>query len=152
MPEDKNILFLINKLKTAGAENVFVSQANYLSNQQISVHFGLLSEKKDYSNLKLLKIDNEVVFFGFKSLLAFGAYRRLRSYMRENNISVIYSTLDHANIVARLAGIIYPEAKVFIRESGMADRKSWLIKFTDIILNLFSEKFLLSQLQLKTVC
>lgn len=136
----RKILFLINNLNRGGAENVFVDQANYLLEHGYDVSFGVLSEanKADFkAELKL-----EPINFGFKNIFDFDAYRRIAKFVKTNKIDCLYSTLDNANIAARVASMFNHNTCVVIRESGMADRKSWKIKSLDKFLNNFVDKII----------
>jgi glycosyltransferase involved in cell wall biosynthesis len=130
---NKNILFLINSLQIGGAENTFVKQANYLSKQNVNVYFGILatSNKKNFHDQLQVKVTD----FNFRGIFDWQAYRRLQKYIKQHKIDTAYATLDNANIVARMAKLFCPGLFVVIRESGMADRKSWKIKLSDIVLN-----------------
>lgn len=128
------ILFLINNLKIGGAENVFVSQANYFYKQGIDVDFGVLADSRGNNFIDQLKIGH--------GLIQFKSYLELSKFIKSENIRVVYATLDKANNYARAIKIFNPNIFVAIRESGMADRKTWKIKLLDFILNFFVDKII----------
>ncbi|MBT6691330.1 glycosyltransferase [Candidatus Parcubacteria bacterium] len=134
----KKVLFLVNSLQIGGAENAFVKQANYFSKQGIKVYFGVLStsNKKNFQDQLQVKIRD----FGFQGIFDVQAYQKLKAYIKKHDIDIVYSTLDNANIVARVAKLFCPGLFVVIRESGMANRKSWKIKLSDLILNFLANK------------
>ncbi|RJQ35641.1 glycosyltransferase [Candidatus Parcubacteria bacterium] len=137
---NKKILFLINNLNLGGAENVFVEQANYLFDQGYQVYFGVLSDtnKADFKN----KLKIKPINFAFDGILDLLAYRRLAKFIKGQKINCVYSTLDNANVAARVANIFNHQTYVVIRESGMADRKSGKIKILDKFLNNFVDKII----------
>lgn len=132
------ILFLINSLKIGGAEIVFIKLSEYLKNQGYDVFLGttdsvILNKKKDlFSELQ----------FPIQNLLDFKGFWKLIRFVKENEIDVVCSTLDRANIVSRILKLFIPSLKVVIRESGTADRKSIKLKIFDIVLNLFCDKII----------
>ncbi|PLX26225.1 hypothetical protein C0580_00325 [Candidatus Parcubacteria bacterium] len=143
----KKILFLINNLNLGGAENVFVDQANYLAANGLHVYFGVLnsSDKENFSG----RLQMDVIDFGFKGIFDVMSYKKLGSFIKEKKINCVYSTLDNANIASRLANAFNHDSCVIIRESGMADRKSWKIKLLDKFLNHFADRIIAVSHQVK---
>lgn len=139
----KQILFLINHLKMGGAENVFLRQAKFLSERDSKIYFGTLlklkGERRDRLTLSKGLIEYD---FNFQNLLDFSAYYNLIKFIKINSVSTVYSTLDRANIIARIIKIFFPNLKIVIRESGMANRKSLRIKFVDLLLNFFADRII----------
>ena len=144
---NKKILFLINNLNLGGAENVFVDQANYLAANGFQVYFGVLSSnnKDNFSG----QLRMEPINFSFRGVFDIGAYKRLANFIEDKKINCVYSTLDNANIAARVANAFNHKSCVIIRESGMADRKSWKIKLLDKFLNHFVDKIIAVSPQVK---
>lgn len=138
------ILFLINKFKRGGAERAFLNHLNFLYNQKYEVFLGFIYDfSKNDSYLRDLKIPTlRIKNFQFKSTFDIGNLFRLKKFIDENEINVVYATLESANIIARLLKIISPKTKIVIRESGMADRKSIKNKFLDLFLNFFVDKII----------
>ncbi|MDD4994882.1 MAG: glycosyltransferase family 4 protein [Patescibacteria group bacterium] len=130
----KNILLLINGLGVGGAETYFIKQANYLSAQGFNIFFATIF-RAEQTFVSKLRIKNEVVSFNFKYLFDVRSFYRTLLFVKTNNIKFVYSTLDVANVVARLLKIFNPRLRVLIRESGMADRKSLFLRIIDVFLN-----------------
>lgn len=129
------ILFLINNLGVGGAENVFKKQIIYFKNNHFKTCLGVVNNYSITNN-------KEVINFNFTSLFSIKSYLRLLIFCKKNKINYIYATLDHAIFIARIIKIFYPQIKVIIRESGMADRKSIKIKLTDILFNFLTYKII----------
>ncbi len=136
----QRILFLINNLGPGGAEGVFVNQANYLARKGYAVTMGLLRT----SGMQHFKLDTSVQLRQFDSKHNFdmSALSRIAQTVRKEKISVVYATLDHAIITARFTKILCPQVRVVIRESGMADRKTSMIKGFDIAFNWLTDSIL----------
>lgn len=129
----KNILFLINSAGLGGAEQVFLRQAQYFRQSGWQVEEGILAGNNKSS---------DSFNFDFHHLFDLAAYWRLLKFLQDNKINFIYATLDRAIFVARVAKIFSPHLTVVIRESGMANRKSWKMKLADIIFNILVKKII----------
>ncbi len=138
------ILFLVNKLKRGGAESVFVNQINYLNQSGFNVSLAVLFKSESDDNFfEDLKIDKtKIVIFDFKNLFDLKKIISLRNFILINNIDILYSTLDLSNNVARLIKMCTPAIKVVVRESGMAERKSWFNKVIDVFLNFYCDRII----------
>ena len=138
---DRKILFLINKPRLGGAERAFVNQINFLNKKGFEVYFGCLfgifSRENFFSDLEI--VPERLKEFNFKSIGDLSGYSAIRRFCREKKIDIIYSTLELANIAARLSKIFRPSLKVIIRESGMANRKSRQYKILDWFLNFLAD-------------
>lgn len=129
------VLMLINKDGYGGAEHVFAKQFEYFKSKGISTYLGTLQ----VGNIQFF---SNSTCFNFKHLLDVGAFFRLLSFIRENKISVVYATLDHAIFISRCLKFFKPSVRIIIRESGMASRKSILMKVADVLLNFFINKII----------
>ncbi len=141
--KNRPILFLINGLGLGGAEKVFVEQTNALYEAGLPVYLGSLYgsvfDKGFFADIKIPA--DHTVIFGFKKLFDMRGFLNLRRFILDKRISVVYSTLEEANIVARLLKLIKPSIRIIIRESsGNAGRKLWKFKILDICLNFFADK------------
>lgn len=126
-----NVLFFINKWKTGGAEHVFLQELLALRDSGVSVRYGAA-----YGDIVPPGVDaRHGVFPHFKHLLDVGAYVRLISEVGTGGITHVFATLEHASIVARVAGLFMPRVRIIISEPGMADRKPFRYKLLDIMLN-----------------
>ena len=108
---------MINRFGIGGAELVFEKQAKYFVGCGVGVILKTLHE------------------FGFSGLTDWREYKRLLLFIDEQQITHIYATLDWSTVVARVVKWLRPNLRVVIRESGMADRKSWKFKLLDWLLN-----------------
>lgn len=146
MNKDIKILFLINKFKRGGAEKAFANQINELHRRGYDVCLGLIYDFSPFNSyLEDLKLPSEkIINFCFRNLFDFRKLLLLKKFVIENNIGIIYSTLESANIVSRLLKIFLPcsNIKIIIRESGMADRKNRRNKMLDLLLNIFVDKII----------
>ncbi|HTR18377.1 MAG TPA: glycosyltransferase [Candidatus Paceibacterota bacterium] len=140
--ERPRVLFLINNLGLGGAERVFIKDANALAQSGYDVSMGFLyPHRRGADRLPALELGPEkVVSFGFKNLFDIGGYMRLRRALKENSIQVVYSTLDDANIAARIAKLLAPRVRVYVREANVANVKSVKFKIADLFLNFLSRK------------
>ena len=141
---NKKILFLINKLGVGGAEKVFIKDANALIKDGMNIHFAFLyGGEEDQTLIKDLDIGRENIFYPrFRKLFDFGAFLKFSSYVKKNEINVIYSTLDESNIISRFIKIFNPSIEVIIREANVAFSKPFWFKFIDLILNIFVKKII----------
>lgn len=142
MDKKPRILFCINDLKVGGAEKVFIKDANFLSQNGFLVYFSILfGQKSDQTLLGGLNIPTENIFLcQANSLFDWQGFKRLKRFVREKNISMVYSTLNEANIWSRLLKIFIPKIKVIIREANVADIKPLKFKILDFVLYPFTEK------------
>lgn len=126
-----NVLFFINKWKTGGAEHVFLQELLALRDSGVSVRYGAA-----YGDIVPTGVDaRHGVFPHFRNLLDVGAYVRLISEVGAGGITHVFATLEHASIIARVAGMFMPRVRIVISEPGMADRKPFRYKLLDIMLN-----------------
>jgi len=133
------ILLLINNLKIGGAEIVFIKLSEYLKKLGYPTFLAITKEPELNSGDFLIP---GAITLPIHNLLDIEGYRRIIKFIKQNEIDIIYSTLDYANIISRTIKIFLPSLRVFIRESGTADRKTIKLKFLDIILNLFCNKII----------
>ncbi len=140
--QKNKILFLINKLGTGGAENVFLKDANHLTNLGYDVYFSLVfGDPEEQPLLSKLNVPKEkILFCEAKNLFDLKALYRLVQFIKKNNINVLYSTLNEANIFSRLSAFWRHGARVIIREANVADPKPLKFKFLDLVLNIFVKK------------
>lgn len=133
------VLFCINNLGVGGAEKVFIRDANTLTEKGYEVFFGILfGNREDQKLISSINIKKENIFFcRANKLYDFKALRRFSNFIKENKISIVYSTLNEANIFARLTKFFSLKIKIFIREANIANQKPIKFKFLDIILNIF---------------
>jgi len=136
------ILFLINNLGMGGAERVFIRDINALAAEGYDVSIGFMyPNREDAKSLPPLTISHDHIFsFGFRSLYDIAGFRRLVAILRKNEIELVYSTLDEANIVSRIAKLFVPKLKVYVREANVGNTKPLQFKIADILLNVLSRK------------
>jgi glycosyltransferase involved in cell wall biosynthesis len=138
MKRNKKILFVINKFKTGGAERLFVNDINALYELNYDVHVVTLlpeSEKDSFCSELSIPGGNQYC------LQAGGKITQIRDlyrYIKRNDIEVVYSTLDKANIYARVVGMFIPSLRVCVRESNVASIKNFKMKMLDMFLNIRS--------------
>ena len=134
------ILFLINSLRVGGAERVFVSQANECRRRGREIVFAVLASSAPGKNLQN-ELNPAIPFHNLEiqSPWRLGVSKKIQAIIREYGVTKIYSTLDYANIIARMAKFKNPSLRVVIRESGMASRKTWRGKIVDRFLNFFAD-------------
>lgn len=132
------VLFLINSLTTGGAERVFVDDANQLSAEGWDIYFAtLFAEGSLYEDLAL----KEGHFTGFKlnSLFDLGGHKRIQSFVLDNHIDVVYTTLNEANLIGRLIKIHNPSVRLVTREANVAQAKGLFHKLADMFLGNYSD-------------
>lgn len=140
---NKKILFLINNLGIGGAEKTFVNQINHLNAIDFDVFLGLLYKTKEDFNLNLLNIKKENIYdLDFRGILDFKKYFVLKKIIQENSISLVYSTLNDANFIARIIKVFFPDLRVVIRESNIIVNKSISLIFCDFIFNCLAERII----------
>lgn len=131
-----NILFFIDSLKSiGGAEQMFIDQANYFAKVGVPTYFALSHsrERKDFS--KNLNLANPVAYFFFKNIFDISSYLKLRKYIKQNNIKVLYAYLDYSNMVARMMKFFVPGLRIIIVEPGDPGRKTTWMRILDWFLN-----------------
>lgn len=122
--KDKKILFLINNLSRGGAEGVFASDIKVLNSLGYHVEAYLLYP------------DN------FKNLYDIRGYIKLIKKIRKEKIDIVYSTLDDANFVSKIARI-FARFKLFCREANEAYDKPLKFKIADVVLNFLVHKLVM---------
>ena len=118
------ILFVINKLSRGGAEGVFIKEAEELSN------LGYICE------IYTLYPSN------FKNHYDTKGYFNLIKKIKKDKITHVYSTLDDANFVAKIARIFTP-FKLFCREANETFDKPLKFKIADVVLNFLVYKLVM---------
>lgn len=134
---------MINNLGRGGAERVFVNQINHLHQRGDEVYLGLLFPSVDDSyQAELLLPPANILQIASTKRSSLGLLFSLNHLVRRNNFTIIYSTLELPNILARLIKIINPKIRVVIREgSAVIDKKGQVsvkalkFKLIDIFLN-----------------
>jgi glycosyltransferase involved in cell wall biosynthesis len=134
-----NCLFLINSLRPGGAERAMSIQSRALNDLGPTVWFGTVyGEAQD----QFFKPAVPCIHFQFQSLLDWRAWLEFRRFLKAQKITHIYATLDHASLIARLAKLLLlSRVRVFIRESGMPERKSYKLKILDKLLAAWTDRF-----------
>jgi|GEM_PF-2789786 len=142
MKNNRKILFLINNLGIGGAERVFIKDVNALTEKGYEVFFGILfGGEVDQKLISSLKIKRDNIFYcQADNFYDFKALKRLAGFMKKKDISVVYSTLNEANIFSRLLKLLDSKVSIIIREANVSDKKPIKFKFLDIILNIFVKK------------
>lgn len=139
MPKINNkILFLINGLGAGGAEHVFIAQANALYAQGVDVSLALVFPfKASHAPIRaLLQLPAErVCELNFRTLYDAAGYRRLATVLKERRIDLVYSTLNEANIVARVIALwpAFRSLRLMQREANSATRKPLKFKLFDAL-------------------
>lgn len=134
MSQQKRILFLVNGGGVGGAEQVFLRQAKYLKEEGFKVWRGAINDQQ--------RRDPNLFNFGFTNLFDLTAYRRLLNFCKAQRLDYIYATLDQAIFISRLIKFFCPKLRVIIRESGIAQRKSFKIKLADCLFNILVDKII----------
>lgn len=133
----KKIGFFINNLGFGGAERVFVDDINSLLKENHLVYLFVLYWGRDKSPLIdqiSLPVDR-VFFLNFSSIRDVFSYVKTYKCIRENDIDVLYSTLQDAIFVSRVVSIFIPRIKLVTREANTTDNKSFLHRLADKIMN-----------------
>ena len=142
--EKPKVMFLINALALGGGERVLMRDANELAARGYDVYFGCLYPNRyDADRLPPLELSpDHIICFNFNGPYSLQGYRRLATFLNAHSIDVLYSTLDDANIVARVSKLFRPRTRVFVREANVAQIKTWKLKLADIFLNFLSTKII----------
>lgn len=142
------VLFLINRLDRAGAERVFVNQANFLHNGGHEVFFVTLRPEKKHTLInELLVPEPQRLQVDYHGLFNRQSWSSLLGFIDRNKIEVIYSTLNRSNVLSRVLKMLRPQLRVIIRESGMITdnrgrgrlSKSWKFLLADMVLNFWAD-------------
>jgi glycosyltransferase involved in cell wall biosynthesis len=104
MTHPRRLAFLLPELKGGGAERVFIDLASYLTAQGHNVDLVVFSLRGEYADqdgtgVKTVDLQCRRAAMALPGLLA---------YLRENRPAVLFSTLDHVNLVAILARMVSP--------------------------------------------
>lgn len=150
MTNNKKVLFLINNLGFGGAERVFVSDANSLSNEGFDVYFCILYGGEDKSPMLCdLKIPKEkIIFLKAKNIYDFSSFLSLRKFLINNKDCILYSTLHDAVFVSRFAVLRLPN-RLITREANTTENKSILHKIADGLMNFRVNVMLAVSLEVK---
>lgn len=127
----ESIAFLINDLKRAGAQRVFVDDANHLRALGYRVTVIALMNKGALE----LELNGSVLAVRARSPLDFNALYRIRRILLKERTNVLVSTLNEANVSARLVALTLPRLSLFTREANTANRKTFMYKLLDITLS-----------------
>ncbi len=153
------VLFLINNLGRGGGERVFVNQSNYLYKEGYLVYLGLLfpSPTDSYESDVMVPSD-QVITFGSSNLNLMELFLKVNRLVRQENINVVYSTLELPNIIARLLKIFNWHLRVVTREGSAVinsksevDIKPLKFKFLDAVINIFVSKIIAVSGEIETI-
>lgn len=137
----ENVLFFIDSLKSiGGAEQMFIDQANYFAKVGVPTYFALSHSLKRDDFSKELELKNPVAYFLFENILDIKSYFKLKKYIKQNNIKILYAYLDYSNMVARIMKFFMPSLRVIIVEPGDPGRKTRWMRQLDWLLNFFVYK------------
>ena len=130
-------LQIIDTLDTGGAEKLAVTYANALA-KQIEASF-LCATRKE--GLLKNQIETEVgyLFLGRKSTFDFGAIKRLKSFIKDNEIDIVHAHASSFFIVF-LTKLIYPKFKMvwhdhYGNSEFLVARKSFALKIASYAMN-----------------
>ncbi|KKW35750.1 hypothetical protein A2852_01175 [Candidatus Adlerbacteria bacterium RIFCSPHIGHO2_01_FULL_54_23] len=124
MQNKLKILFFINGLEVGGAERVFVADANALQERGFEVHFASFVRGP---LAKELVLPAERVH-ETRSVWS------LARLLHKHRIQILYTTLNEANAMGRLAALFAPGLRLYTRESNMSDTKSLRFRLLDVVL------------------
>lgn len=134
----ESIAFLINDLKRAGAQRVFVDDANRLRLLGYDTITIALMQRGALEK----ELDGALISIAAESPLDISALWRLRKTLQKHKVTLLISTLNEANLAARLTAITLPKLKLVTREANTADKKTVLYKLFDIALSWRSSRIL----------
>lgn len=148
---------MINNLGRAGAEGVFVRQANFLIQSGHEVFFITLFLDPDDNFSSDLEVEKaKKLCLKANNFLDFKPIKRLLNFVDENQIETIYATLELPKIIARVIKILRPKIRVVIRESstiankhGKPEIKDWKFKIIDMILNFWVDQIVVLSSEMK---
>ncbi|HVZ76247.1 MAG TPA: glycosyltransferase [Candidatus Paceibacterota bacterium] len=133
------VLLLINSFAVGGAERVFIKDSNALHDSGWNVSVATLFKPGTLASE--LTIDPaHVINLGFASVWNIHGIVRLVHLLRREKIDVLYTTLNEANLIGRIARLFMPHLRLYTREANMADIKSPIYKFGDIVLGWLSTR------------
>ena len=136
MPNSR-IAFITNDLARAGAQRVFVDDANALHAAAHDVHVVTLFRSGPLES----ELATPLTILAAQSTFDISAVIRLRALLKRERISVVVSTLNEANLITRLVALTL-NVRVYTREANMAESKAQLYKLTDVLLAWRSHKIL----------
>ncbi len=131
--KQKKILFLIDSLKAVGgAEQMFIDQANYFFGKGIEVYMAtVLPTARVGDFFKALSPGIKKTEFHFRGFFDVKEYFKLRRYLSENKIDIIYSFLDFSNIIARALKILRPRTRIVLVEPGSPLRRGKIMRILE---------------------
>lgn len=135
----KDIILFIPSLGGGGAEHFTVNLANELVEKKVNVKLVVGNAKGP--NLK--RLSDRVQLTDLKCERVYRTLPKLVKFIKQNKHDVLFSTLDHANIVALMAHIISKKnSKVIIRQATILQNKikSFKSYFLNKILMLLSKR------------
>ncbi len=124
----KKIIFLINKLKVGGAENLVIGQANTIVSHGYEPTVACLYAGSPADMVDRLSQEVSYITFNFKSVSDLKSWWRFYRYLRQEKFDIIVTNLFEANLVGRivavLAGVPY---RVAYEHNVSQDRKRWQV-------------------------
>lgn len=131
---EKRIALMINGLGYGGAERVFVDDANRFAQAGYSISMIFLYGNEDAQPL-IRELDERVTrLCAYASgPFDFDAAKRVRAFLREQGASVLISTLNDANIMARWC-VVGTTTRLFVREANDPQQKRTWQRALDIAL------------------
>jgi glycosyltransferase involved in cell wall biosynthesis len=127
------VAFVINDLRTGGAERVFSSDAVALAARGHEVSVYLLYGTR--ADTFALSIPPSISTHELKARGPFDlfAMRRLLIALREQHVEIVLSTLNDANLFARFGLIGAPRIRLIRREANTMRMKPWWHKIFDVV-------------------
>ncbi|PTX61488.1 glycosyltransferase involved in cell wall biosynthesis [Kordia periserrulae] len=130
-------LQIIDTLETGGAEKLAVTYANALVSE-VDASF-LCATRKEGMLKNQVSEDVGYLFLERKRTLDFGAIKRLKKYIKENEIDIVHAHATSFFIVF-LTKLIYPKFKMIWHDhygnsEFLAERKSLMLKIASYAMN-----------------
>ena len=140
MSSRRHIALLTTTLDVSGAERVLALLANGLAEAGYRVSVVALQRRSGHLARLIHRADIDVVDLGMRGPFDLRVVWRLRTWLRQAGVSVVYTFLPHAHIVGRLAGRLAGVSRVLSSQQvanwGSAWRQSleaWTDRWCDRI-------------------
>ncbi|HPV70766.1 MAG TPA: glycosyltransferase [Candidatus Magasanikbacteria bacterium] len=143
MNNKKKILFLILGLPRGGAERVVVDQINLLDRNLFVPYLCLLNNNLKNDFLSEVALGDEYKkILPFRNLFDWQAWKRIITWIKQENFDVIYTHLFFANLVGRLAGKIVGIKKIIVVEHNVYLKRNFIERLTNKFLSLATNKII----------
>lgn len=144
MLKRKKVAFIINNLGMGGAENMLVEQLKSLDRKRFEPYLITILPNPEAGVVSRVPEDVKFIELNFSSIFDAVSFYKLWTYLRQEKIRAVVTSLFNANLLGRMAAILARVPIILSSELNvLEDKKKWQI-IADKILARFTKKILVS--------